>query len=544
MLSTPSSLRSYKKHKTLDPSSTLCVDELPWDDLVDTDPMAKSTPMSCPAMLGNESPTTKKIVEQHENPLSLDDEAILESVMDDKSTSEMLDVFGERLEEEMVAIENSEANQQQIRSTEHQETCIRIMYMGAASCNDKHLIFSKVAQALMLCYSYVPCNVFKERKRHIRRLMDGEENDNTIVDAYEDNGLAIIEGDFTWSTGRRKQALPYVRQLQGLGNNALSVVDEEEHDDEEKFITFSEKKGVDLCFYFFEDRQYTAVIEEEMATLWDLQKLGVPIFPILTSAAILDDDSGVGVVDRRVELADMLKLYRVQCVEIPMLFDVGPMPSFATQFKDQPLLILSIDQFIALDRRTVLSILHQQSVIPEDKKESSSLYCYHPPHTTDIPPAQTSSHDRKSSHQTTFWILLMLFNILLSLMFRHVASFRQESPKTFASLVMLHDNDSGVIIEIELSSSTGSYKTRHNLFACVDGPLATLEIHQDYAKVLTLQAQGDNIRCSSQNTTSIAAEKDQQLDTASQWHKIVQTTQFLLRHYPKLLDIMFTKAHA
>ncbi|KAI7879951.1 hypothetical protein K492DRAFT_207909 [Lichtheimia hyalospora FSU 10163] len=492
-----------------------------------------------PSMHANDSARAQDTMKQHDSYSSLADEAILESVMDEKSTSEILDVFGERLEEEMDAIEDNQA-----RSTEHQETCVRAMYMGAASYNDKHMVFSKMAQALMLCHNYVPCNVFKERKRHIRRLMAGEENDNAVVDAYEDNGLAIIEADFTWSTGRRKQALPYVRQLQGLSNHALSMADMEDEEDEDVFITFAGKKQVDLCFYFFEDRQYTAVVEEDMATLWELQKLGVPILPILTSAAISDDDSGVGVVDKRIQLADMLTLYRVQCVEIPMLLDVGPIPSFATHFKDQPLLILSIDQFIALDRHTVLGFLHQQSAISQDNKEPINECFYHPPHTADIPSVPTPIHGRHLfflQYQTVFWLSLILLNVLLSLLFRSV-SFRQEPPKSFASLVMLHDNDS-VIIEIELASSTGSYKTHHNLFACSDGPLATLEIHQDYAKVIPLQGQGGNIHCSSQNASSTTADLPE-ADTLSRWDKMMQTTHFLLQHYPKLLGIMFTKAHA
>ncbi|KAJ8651517.1 hypothetical protein O0I10_012918 [Lichtheimia ornata] len=566
MLSTSSSPRSYGKRKPLIPSSTTCANERSSDDGLfaahDTNSMTKPTPLPPPATHESESTTTKKSLKRHESYSSLDDEALLESVMDEKSTSELLDVFGERLEQEMDAIEDSEAIQQS-RSAEHQETCVRAMYMGAASSSDKHLVFSKVAQTLMLCHDYTPCNVFKERKRHIRRLMAGEESDNTIVDAYEDSGLSIIEADFTWSTGRRKQALPYVRQLQGLSNNGLSMVDmkdEEEHeDDEDEFITFAGKKQVDLCFYFFEDRQYNAVVEEDMATLWEIQKLGVPILPLLTSAAISDDDSGVGVVDRRIQLADMLTLYRVQCVEFPMLLDIGPMPSFATQFKDQPLLILSIDQFIALERRTVLGVLHQQSSIPQDKKEPMNECCHHPPHTADnIPssvPTTPKQHDRKRrflKHQTVFWLILMISNVLLSLIFRNVA-LRQEPPKSFASLAMLHDDDNSIIIEIELASSTGAYKTHHNLFACDDGPLATLEIHQGYAKVIPLQGQqGDNTHCSSssQNTSSSSSSSTTSTETpetditASRWDKIVQTTQFFLHHYPKLLDIMFTKAHA
>ncbi|CDH53063.1 predicted protein [Lichtheimia corymbifera JMRC:FSU:9682] len=560
MLSTPSSPRSYGKHKPLIPSSTIFANERSSDDGSFAAHDTKTTPLPPLAMHETESATTKKTKKQPDSYPSLDDEAILESVMDEKSTSEILDVFGERLEQEMDAIEDNEAIQRS-RSAEHQETCVRAMYMGAASSNDKHLVFSKVAQTLMLCHDYTPCNVFKERKRHIRRLMAGEESDSTIVDAYEDSGLAIIEADFTWSTGRRKQALPYVRHLQGLSNNnGLSMVDmrdEEEHEEDEEdeeFITFAGKKQIDLCFYFFEDRQYNAVVEEDMATLWEIQKLGVPILPLLTSAAISDEDSGVGVVDRRIQLADMLTLYRVQCVEFPMLLDIGPMPSFATQFKDQPLLILSIDQFIALERRTVLGFLHQQSSIPQDKKEPINECRHHPPHTADnVPSVPTRpNHDRKRrflKHQTVFWLILMISNVLLSLVFRNIA-LRQEPPKSFASLALLHDDDNSIIIEIELASSTGTYKTHHNLFACEDGPLATLEIHQDYAKVIPLQVQGDDTHCpslsqnTSSTTTTATETPETDITTASRWDKIVHTAYFFLQHSPKLLDIMFTKAHA
>ncbi|KAI9311841.1 hypothetical protein BX666DRAFT_899433 [Dichotomocladium elegans] len=295
-------------------------------------------------------------------------------------------------------------------------TYIRVMYMGAASAKDKRLLFRKLSKALAFLFNHDDSsslfrnpNVFKERKHHILLMsLLPEDGDDDIVETCEDNGLSIIEADFTWSTGSldRDDKLnamishylwlqcedPWITATAATDSPFRSSPPSAEGFD--GFI-YPEKSmnGVDLCVYFYDgsilNPDEDARVEEDLAVLWLLKRLAIPIIPILSGGRRGNRPSSSSalrsVADRRSQLAELLAQYKIRCIDISQSnLDIGRPPSFQRGARHRPVMdhanlekrlgkewanssvttpapynILTIDQFSALDRHVIINILRQ-----------------------------------------------------------------------------------------------------------------------------------------------------------------------------------------
>ncbi|KAI9488113.1 hypothetical protein BDB00DRAFT_942520, partial [Zychaea mexicana] len=206
---------------------------------------------------------------------------------------------------------------------------IRVLYMGAASEKDKRNFMKKLSQAFATLFHYDSPSwlqnpkMFKERKHHLL-LMDlvppdqgGEDQYDNIIETCEDNGLSIIEADFTWSSLSSSSSSSSNEKTTAEDKNNLTFMIEQyvwlqcdsarqypsdwQQQQQQQVPVYARQKfdgfvypdkapnGIDLCVYFYDnnydehnvkDRLRT---DEDMVILWRLKKLGIPIMPILSS---------------------------------------------------------------------------------------------------------------------------------------------------------------------------------------------------------------------------------------------------------------------
>lgn len=335
------------------------------------------------------------------------------------------------LEQRMNAIE--EAQEQCSTSSRDEQqfnipTVFRVMYMGACSEKDKRILFRKLSRALSTLFHDCPSffirnpHIFKERKHHLllmSLLPDEEDGEENIVETCEDNGLSIIEADFSWSTvSAEKDKLNHMisRYLciqceYAIQQDPWSSSSNTSNQQNENFDGFlypeRTPNGIDLCIYFYDGSSGTTgeddQVEEDLIILWQLKKLGIPIIPILSSsppspamrrASMRSPTSPLfntplhprrSVADRRTRLADMLAKYKIRCIDIALSsLDIGQPPSFQRRNTNHttathpnlesrlgrdwaissvtapaPYNILTVDQFSALDPQALFSILKQ-----------------------------------------------------------------------------------------------------------------------------------------------------------------------------------------
>lgn len=335
------------------------------------------------------------------------------------------------LEQRMKAIE--EAQEQCSTSSRDEQqfnipTVFRVMYMGACSEKDKRILFRKLSRALSTLFHDCPSffirnpHIFKERKHHLllmSLLPDEEDGEENIVETCEDNGLSIIEADFSWSTvSAEKDKLNHMitRYLciqceYAIQQDPWSSSSNTSNQQNENFDGFlypeRTPNGIDLCIYFYDGSSGTTreddQVEEDLIILWQLKKLGIPIIPILSSspppsamrrASMRSPTSPLfntpphpplrSVADRRTRLADMLAKYKIRCIDIALSsLDIGQPPSFQRRNTNHttthpnlesrlgrdwaissitapaPYNILTVEQFSALDPQALFSILKQ-----------------------------------------------------------------------------------------------------------------------------------------------------------------------------------------
>ncbi|KAI7852422.1 hypothetical protein BDC45DRAFT_513394 [Circinella umbellata] len=379
-------------------------------------------------------------------------------------------------------------------------TFIRVLYMGSASERDKRIFLKKISQAFAtLFYNDTPSwlrnpKMFKERKHHLLLMslvppdIDEKEEQENLIETCEDNGLSIIEADFTWSTTIAMETDHYLSSMieeyiwlqcesarQDLTSlkKKTSIHNSYDHENinSDKFDGFvypdKAPNGIDLCVYFYNgsnnDKKKNR-IEEDLIILWRLKKLGIPIMPILSGEANITTSSTTPsssssrtsksrsqyhyqfhnyhqpssrslststaptsttttntsttssplstpttftsrptMDEHRTQFADLLARYKIRCVDLSLAkLDVGRPPSFQKRRRSScyysptstndtithgleerlgkdwatssmtspaPYQILTIDQFAALDRQIVFSILKQsrQKAIKREK---------------------------------------------------------------------------------------------------------------------------------------------------------------------------------
>ncbi|KAI9270423.1 hypothetical protein BDA99DRAFT_501740 [Phascolomyces articulosus] len=431
----------------------------------------------------------------------------------DVGSETLMELLGAQkdLEQQMRAIEQQENENEPYlhHSQEEQEqeefempSFIRILYMGEASEKDKRIFLKKLSQAFATLFHYdAPSwlrnpKMFKERKHHLLLMSlvppdDGEEEEqqDNLIETCEDNGLSVIEADFTWSTSVAMETNDLTSmieryvwlQCESARQNLTSWKEEihNTHDHHSHRNTFDgfvypdkAPNGIDLCVYFYDEggnndtkkkvKNSSLRVDEDMVILWRLKKLGIPIMPILssgnnkttssppttttagpsrsqqhhhtyshfpphpsrssststssTSPTVHSPISTTPTIDeRRTQLADLLAQYKIRCVDISLSkLDVGRPPSFqkrkmasyypshstipgleerlgqdwaaSSMTTPAPYQILSIEQFAALDRQIVFSILKQsrQKALKREKvlsiirtKEEEQLHHRH-----------------------------------------------------------------------------------------------------------------------------------------------------------------------
>lgn len=366
------------------------------------------------------------------------------------------------LEQRMNAIEEA---QEQCSTFEQQQfnipTVLRVMYMGACSEKDKRILFRKLSRALSTLFHDCPSffirnpHIFKERKHHLLLMSllpeDEEEGEENMIETCEDNGLSIIEADFSWSTvSAEKDKLNHMitRYLSIQCEYAIqqdpwasSTTSHQQNENFDGFL-YPERtpNGIDLCIYFYDGSSGTTDeddrVEEDLIILWQLKKLGIPIIPILSSPSAMRRTSmrsptsplfnTRSVADRRTRLADMLAKYKIRCIDIALSsLDIGQHPSFqrrnnthttstTTQSSLEsrlgrdwaissitapaPYNILTVEQFAALDPQALFSILKQcrQKALRKEKllqqiTHSRDPTAVHPSSTTTTQPSPPST---------------------------------------------------------------------------------------------------------------------------------------------------------
>ncbi|GAB5587039.1 hypothetical protein Unana1_01939 [Umbelopsis nana] len=208
-------------------------------------------------------------------------------------------------------------------------TIIRVLYLGCATEADKASILKKLSEGLAEIFLERPPdtpydlkteiadalshqqvfsgsalhtspNVFKERKYNVLPLSTTSrlfgQHDDEPVETYEDNGLAIIEADFTRSSDRSMEAAStdtvydYVIQhmdIDHLGSQTQSTSEVNAPRFEGYVYPDATPDGVDLVVYFYSglenDEERQSETEDDMILLWKLRQLGIPVLPILSS---------------------------------------------------------------------------------------------------------------------------------------------------------------------------------------------------------------------------------------------------------------------
>jgi hypothetical protein len=247
---------------------------------------------------------------------------------DDESESEASDSSNLLLPDSATLTSTSKAT-----SLSPAPTIIRVLYMGSASENDKSNILRKLSEGLAEIFLQRPPDakydlrtqddmsatdqrvfsgstlhtdpsLFKERKHNVLPLSttarftdDDDDSVDEPIETYEDNGLAIIEADFTRSSERQTKNV----STDTLYDYVIQHMDTDQLDDSTETSTQLPSHprfegyiypdptpdGVDLIVYFYSglenDEERQNEIEDDMILLWKLRQLGIPVLPILSS---------------------------------------------------------------------------------------------------------------------------------------------------------------------------------------------------------------------------------------------------------------------
>ncbi|KAJ2958946.1 hypothetical protein NQZ79_g5488 [Umbelopsis isabellina] len=197
-------------------------------------------------------------------------------------------------------------------------TVIRVLYLGCATDNDKSNILKKLSEGLAEIFLQRPSQVFpdttlhadptkfKERKHNIlalsttattEHIIDPIVDEDEPIETYEDNGLSIIEADFTRNNERRQNAAShetiydYVIRHMDPDSSVNGSISSEQSESCTRFDGYvypdATPDGVDLIVYFYSgleiDEERQSEIEDEMVLLYKLRQLGIPVLPILSS---------------------------------------------------------------------------------------------------------------------------------------------------------------------------------------------------------------------------------------------------------------------
>ncbi|KAI8140642.1 hypothetical protein BJV82DRAFT_621928 [Fennellomyces sp. T-0311] len=536
------------------------------------------------------------------------------------------------LEQQMKAIEQEEKDE---CATEEFEvpSFLRVLYMGAASEKDKRVLLKKISQAFATLFYYDSPSylrnpkMFKERKHHLLLMtLVPDEHDDDLIETCEDNGLSIIEADFTWSTVSMEtnNLTSMIEQYVWMQCEAArqdptvwKAPDAFRNNFDGFVYPDRAPNGIDLCVYFYDTNEKPKDrlrAEEDLEILWRLKRLGIPIMPILSggrNTPISPTRSrsqhlprpAPTIDERRAQFADMLAQYKIRCVDISLSkLDVGRPPSFqkkkayppssstvpglekrlgkdwaaSSMTTPAPYQILTIDQFAALDRQTVFSILKQsrQKAIKREKMLNMirTRECIDPSSEYDAVTSITTMGVIRNKARLLVSLLALLLMFIIAVVYL-VTSQPTHKSWTLTAVVGMSDEADGskqsLSFAVELGDEKESVRRASNsryecvvaLPSCISEPpqkpLAKLNVQFPYpinftqidfqCPLLNLsewQGSSEKHKPTPDVTTDTKSITNDDQDRSrpriwGYWKHLYHTTNYLFDHQSKILNLVF-----
>ncbi|CAO3641337.1 unnamed protein product [Cunninghamella echinulata] len=221
------------------------------------------------------------------------------------SLNSMISLDGDELAQKIDVIEQLETI-----------TFLRVLYLGVASLDEKRLFLKKLSDGLSETLfrqapitspypaesstsSYNGCD-FYERKHHLfpLNIFKSEDVHVDYSNLLEDNGVVIVEADFTHDNSTQEHVQPtydmdfilnyvYIQSVSSHSTDSLqSILSPPDHWKSQPYKgnLFSEDtpNGIDLCVYFYHDAESHTEVTKDLEILWKIHALNIPILPILS----------------------------------------------------------------------------------------------------------------------------------------------------------------------------------------------------------------------------------------------------------------------
>ncbi|CAO3647270.1 unnamed protein product [Cunninghamella blakesleeana] len=219
----------------------------------------------------------------------------------------------------MISLDGDELAQK-IDVIEQLETIsfLRIIYLGVASLDEKRLLLKKLSDGLSeTLFRQTPITSpsthfpnltpssnnnydFYERKHNLFPLNVFKSEDVNIdySGLLNDNGVVIVEADFTHDNSTQQYLQPYYDMdfilnyiyIQSISSHSTSllqsILSPPDHWKSKPFNghLFSDNTptGIDLCVYFYHDAESQDEVTKDLEILWKIHALNIPILPILS----------------------------------------------------------------------------------------------------------------------------------------------------------------------------------------------------------------------------------------------------------------------
>ncbi|KAI8886485.1 hypothetical protein K501DRAFT_331261 [Backusella circina FSU 941] len=262
----------------------------------------------------------------------------------------------------------------------------RVLCLGSVSQPSKNRVIKKLGNGLSHVFRNHLSDImatpkFKETKHNLFDLtvVGGKENNSSV----EDNGVSLIEGDFTWDSNSFDiyqdpylEALHYAwNQLPELQRFKLDLIKGEVQDHEFNGHVFLDKtpSGIDLCVYFYGGDDNDPRTDKDFNLVWKLSKMGINVLPI----ASVSDLSLRHITDR-------LNQRRIKCLDLTGI--QRERPSFVNNYKStrqrlgdttsqlRPYEILHVDQFTQIQSSAIYDLLKQSRYSMATRETLNRVY--------------------------------------------------------------------------------------------------------------------------------------------------------------------------
>ncbi|KAI8334616.1 hypothetical protein BC941DRAFT_431687 [Chlamydoabsidia padenii] len=242
-------------------------------------------------------------------------------------------------------------------------TFLRVMYLGVTTVEERRLVLKKLSDGLsrsLHLYGSAAMDgnnsrhttpltfEFHERKHHLLPLRlfstdDDDDDDPTAI--FEDNGVYIVEADFTTDNYHRQDTdliasyIYHHSQRQHSISTLQLILNRPNLDQRLGSSLYPHGDGIDLCVYFYHDSQSVVNVSNDLDLLWKISALQIPILPLLSMSKQQmssprgihttsdSDESTRHIQQRRNDLAQLLSLWRIKTMDFANL-DMLDQPSF------------------------------------------------------------------------------------------------------------------------------------------------------------------------------------------------------------------------